>query len=86
MLYLLYAVPAVYCMPYTQIPLSYGKGTPCYAVYCMLYAVYCVLDELMVYSKSLELKESKYETSWLEDTIRSIALSIWRKVDHNSEF
>ena len=44
------------------------------------------LDELMVYIKSLELKESKYETSWLEDTIRSIALSIWRKVDHNSEF
>ena len=43
-------------------------------------------DELMVYSNSLELKESKYETSWLEDTIRSIALSIWRKVDHNSEF
>ena len=30
------------------------------------------LDELMVYSKSLELKESKYETSWMEDTIRSI--------------
>ena len=40
----------------------------------------------MVYSKSLELKESKYEASWMEDTIRSIALSIWRKVDHNSEF
>ena len=44
--------------------------------------VLCVLcvnagaDELMVYIKSLELKESKYETSWLEDTIRSIALSI----------
>ena len=35
----------------------------------------------MVYSKSLELKESKYETSWLEDTIRSIALSV---VGHGS--
>ena len=30
------------------------------------------LDELVVYSKSLELKESKYEASWMEDTIRSI--------------
>ena len=28
---ILYAVccTVVYCMPYTQIPLSYGKGTPC---------------------------------------------------------
>ena len=44
------------------------------------------LDALMVYIKSLELKESKYEASWMEDTIRSICAFIWRKVDHNSEF
>ena len=40
-----------------------------------------VLDELMVYSKSLELKESKYEASWMEDTIRSIyALSFGERL------
>ena len=37
-----------------------------------LYGCTVLLDELMVYSKSLELKESKYEASWMEDTIRSI--------------
>ena len=37
------------------------------ATHVQLYAYSCIqLDELMVYSKSLELKESKYEASLMK--------------------
>ena len=65
----LYAVPAVcctavYCMPYTQIPLSYGKGTPCYAVYCMLYTVCCMLYAVL-FTKIMQLPEFMHLRAFL---------------------
>ena len=76
MLYMLYAV---YCMPYavqlytvqlyTQIPLSYGKGTPCYAVYCMLYAV--------LFTKLMQLPEFMHLRAVFVCVFTARAANVW---------
>ena len=92
MLYAVYAVyctavcrmlTAVYCMPHTQIPLSYGKGTPCYAVYCMLYAVYCMLYTVccmlyaVLFTKIMQLPEFMHLRAFLVCVFTERAANVW---------
>ena len=88
MLYLLYAVqlyavPAVYCIPYTQIPLSYGKGTPCYAVYCILYAAFCMLYTVccilyaVLFTKIMQLPEFMHLRAFLVCIFTERAANVW---------
>ena len=82
---ILYAVccTAVYCMPHTQIPLSYGKGTPCYAVYCMLYAVYCMLYTVccmlyaVLFTKIMQLPEFMHLRAFLVCVFTERAANVW---------
>ena len=85
----LYAVPAVCCTRlytvqlYTQIPLSYGKGTPCYAVYCMLYAVYCMLYTVccmlyaVLFTKIMQLPEFMHLRAFLVCVFTVRAANVW---------
>ena len=76
MLYLLYAVQLYTVQLYTQIPLSYGKGTPCYAVYCMLYAVYCMLYAVL-FTKIMQLPEFMHLRAFLVCVFTERAANVW---------
>ena len=56
-------------MPYTQIPLSYGKGTPYYAVYCMLYAV--------LFTKIMQLPEFMHLRAVFVCVFTARAANVW---------
>ena len=70
-------------MPYTQIPLSYGKGTPCYAVYCMLYAVYCMLYTVccmlyaVLFTKIMQLPEFMHLRAFFVCVFTARAANVW---------
>ena len=70
-------------MPYTQIPLSYGKGTPCYAVYCILYAVYCMLYAVycmlyaVLFTKIMQLPEFMHLRAFWVCVFTEKAANVW---------
>ena len=76
MLYLLYAVQLYTVQLYTQIPLSYGKGTPCYAVYCMLYTVCCMLYAVL-FTKIMQLPEFMHLRAFLVCVFTVRAANVW---------